>query len=79
MQVTVMGKKTLKARKRIEQGNFSQPSPQQIIEMMTPRGAWTAAQLAEWGVPWPPTHGWRRDLIERWYEIHARQQSEITR
>lgn len=24
---------------------------------------WTKAQLAEWGVPWPPPKGWRRRLL----------------
>ena len=25
-------------------------------------GAWSAKQLAAWGVPWPPPKGWRRKL-----------------
>lgn len=28
----------------------------------TPNGGWTKAQLAEWGVPWPPPKGWRKNL-----------------
>jgi len=31
----------------------------------SPRGGWTRAQLAEWGVPWPPPKGWRRRLTGR--------------
>ena len=26
----------------------------------------TAAQLAEWGVSWPPIRGWKARLIEEW-------------
>lgn len=29
----------------------------------TPAGGWTKAQLAQWGVPWPPPKGWRKRLI----------------
>ena len=31
----------------------------------TPKGGWTRAQLAEWGVPWPPPKGWKQQLIEQ--------------
>ena len=31
----------------------------------SPAGGWTRAQLAEWGVPWPPPKGWRRRLTGR--------------
>lgn len=31
----------------------------------TPKGGWTRAQLAEWGVPWPPPKGWKQQLIEK--------------
>jgi hypothetical protein len=34
-------------------------------EIMAPAGGWTRAQLAEWGVPWPPPKGWKQALIER--------------
>jgi hypothetical protein len=27
------------------------------------RGGWTRAQLAQWGVPWPPPKGWKRALL----------------
>ena len=26
------------------------------------KGGWTRAQLAAWGVPWPPPKGWRWQL-----------------
>lgn len=29
----------------------------------SPKGGWKAAQLAKWGVPWPPPNGWRKQLI----------------
>ena len=28
----------------------------------SPKGGWTRAQLAKWGVPWPPPKGWRWKL-----------------
>jgi hypothetical protein len=30
----------------------------EILAKRTPAGGWTAAQLAEWGVSWPPRKGW---------------------
>lgn len=36
---------------------------EQIDAARTPRGAWSAKQLAEWGVPWPPPRGWRKALL----------------
>jgi hypothetical protein len=30
----------------------------EIMAKRTPAGGWTAAQLAEWGVSWPPRKGW---------------------
>jgi hypothetical protein len=35
---------------------------QQIEAAKSPRGAWTKATLAGWGVPWPPPRGWRTAL-----------------
>lgn len=34
-----------------------------IASRQTENGGWTKAQLAEWGVPWPPPPGWRVSLI----------------
>lgn len=37
--------------------------PRAVIEgAKTPNGGWTRDQLAQWGVGWPPPHGWRRAL-----------------
>lgn len=33
-----------------------------IDEHRTPSGGWTSAQLAAWGVPWPPPRGWKDRL-----------------
>lgn len=41
------------------------PSPEEIEQAKTPGGGWTRAQLAEWGVSWPPPKGWRRALENR--------------
>lgn len=36
----------------------------ELIESgMTPRGAWTRAQLAVLGVSWPPRRGWKEALV----------------
>lgn len=35
---------------------------QVILRARTIRGGWTRAQLAEWGVPWPPPGGWKERL-----------------
>jgi hypothetical protein len=29
----------------------------------TPAGGFTKAQLAKWGVPWPPPKGWKKALL----------------
>ena len=36
---------------------------EEIEAKKTPAGAWTKAQLAEWGVSWPPQKGWKERLI----------------
>ena len=36
---------------------------EQIDAGKSPRGGWTKAQLAEWGIPWPPPKGWKSLLI----------------
>jgi hypothetical protein len=33
-----------------------------IERARTPKGGWTKAQLAQWGVPWPPPKGWKARL-----------------
>lgn len=37
-------------------------SAEDIMNGRSPRGSWTKATLAGWGVPWPPPHGWRARL-----------------
>lgn len=29
----------------------------------SPAGGWNKAQLADWGVPWPPPKGWKEALL----------------
>ena len=40
------------------------PNEEEILAARTAKGGWTKAQLAEWGVPWPPPKGWKERLIE---------------
>jgi len=37
---------------------------EEIEAAKTPKGGWTKAQLAEWGVSWPPPSGWKRRLVK---------------
>ena len=37
---------------------------EEINSKRTPKGSWTRKQLEEWGIPWPPRHGWKRRLIQ---------------
>ncbi len=39
------------------------PTEAEIDAAMTPEGGWTKAQLAQWGVSWPPPKGWRQALL----------------
>lgn len=36
----------------------------EIEQAKTQAGGWTRAQLATWGVPWPPPKGWKKNLIQ---------------
>lgn len=38
-------------------------SPEEIAAGRSENGGWSRAQLAEWGVPWPPPKGWK-DALE---------------
>ena len=38
----------------------------EIEAARTPSGGWTKAQLAAWGVPWPPPKGWKARLLADW-------------
>lgn len=55
------------ARDRISKGGFLIPSPGYVISKKTPAGGWTATQLAEWGIAWPPEPGWRSYLRGLWH------------
>lgn len=39
------------------------PTEAEIEAARTAKGGWTKAQLAKWGVPWPPPKGWKQRLI----------------
>lgn len=39
------------------------PTEEEIEAARTPKGGFTRAQLAAWGVPWPPPKGWKRTLL----------------
>lgn len=44
------------------------PSPAEVIAARTPAGGWTRAQLAAWGIEWPPPKGWKKMLERRYAE-----------
>lgn len=39
----------------------------EVDAAMTENKAWTKAQLAEWGVPWPPPKGWKQQILRNGY------------
>jgi hypothetical protein len=39
-------------------------TPKEIEARQTAKGGYTKAQLAEWGVPWPPPKGWKAGLLK---------------
>ena len=41
------------------------PNEEEILAARTAQGGWTKAQLAEWGVPWPPPRGWKNAWEKR--------------
>lgn len=47
------------------------PSPEEVDAARSAAGGWTRAQLAAWGVPWPPPSRWRYELAARWHEVHG--------
>lgn len=61
-----MGKKIKKAKERLKQGSFTVPSPEEVIAAATANAGWSARQLAEWGIKWPPKKGWRDELRQKW-------------
>ncbi|WP_327286534.1 hypothetical protein OG974_32675 (plasmid) [Streptomyces sp. NBC_00597] len=46
------------------------PSPEEVEAARSPKGGYSRAQLAAWGVPWPPPKGWKADLAARWKTAH---------
>lgn len=44
------------------------PSSDEVDAARSPAGGWSKAQLAAWGVPWPPPKGWRAELVRRWQD-----------
>lgn len=61
------------ARRRLKQRHFTIPSPDEVSEAQSGNGGWTAKQLAEWGIGWPPPKGWREELRRRWENAGARE------
>ncbi|MFF1785591.1 TnsA endonuclease N-terminal domain-containing protein [Kitasatospora sp. NPDC058243] len=41
------------------------PTLEEIEAARTPAGGWTRRQLAAWGVSWPPTKGWKQNLVNQ--------------
>jgi hypothetical protein len=51
------------------------PSPDEIDAKFTrSAGGWTRAQLAEWGVTWPPPKGWKTHLRYAYEASHPEVQ-----
>ena len=44
---------------------------EEILAARTPAGAWKRDTLAQWGVPWPPPSGWKRQIIKYGYPWEA--------
>ena len=45
------------------------PTEAEIDAAKTPKGGWTKAQLARWGLGWPPPKGWRKILLEQCWRV----------
>ena len=48
------------------------PSPAEVHAAQLTQGKWTKEQMEAWGVPWPPTKGWRKRL-EAGYALQQRE------
>lgn len=55
----------------VEQPALVAPAPDvrpvseaEIMAARSPKGSWTRATLAQWGVSWPPPQGWKERLIK---------------
>lgn len=51
------------------------PSPEEVKAARTAAGGWKRAQLAAWGVSWPPPKGWRLRLHQAYQEWQERQEA----
>jgi hypothetical protein len=51
---------------------------EQIDAARTPAGGFTRDTLAQWGVPWPPPHGWRKAIVARGIPYPARTVTPAT-
>lgn len=60
--------KVPRAQERIAKRGFVIPSPDDVKAVESGAGGWSAAQLAEWGIAWPPLNGWRAYLTNIWHE-----------
>jgi hypothetical protein len=67
-----MGRKIAEAMRRVAEGGFTLPTPEQLEWMRKANGkGFTALQLAEWGVPWPPRKGWVQELEKKYNEQYS--------
>lgn len=42
----------------LEKAETRKVTRKEVYSKRTKAGGWTRSQLAQWGVPWPPTKGW---------------------
>ncbi|WP_208176588.1 hypothetical protein [Hymenobacter negativus] len=40
------------------------PTKEELEQAKSPRGGYTRATLAAWGISWPPLKGWRKRLLK---------------
>lgn len=60
-----------------EAGGPTPISEVEILAARTPRGAWTRATLAGWGVSWPPPKGWKERLLRGEAQEPGRGQAAV--
>jgi hypothetical protein len=64
----------VKGKKRNSMARFI--DTEEIDAHRTPNGGWNRMQLAQWGVPWPPPHGWREAIIANGIPYRASAKKE---
>lgn len=42
--------------------------PEEVEAGKSVAGGFSRRQLAEWGIPWPPPKGWRRQLKREYFD-----------